>query len=75
MKQNRDKKGRGRKLVDKTSAKWNVEERTRNLGLSGTNREIKYTAGISNWLLLGLGHHNLLTEIEKLAQEDGIVMF
>lgn len=61
--------------MDKTSAKWNVEERTRNLGLSGTYTEIKYTAGISNWLLHGLGHHYLLTEIEKLAQENGIDMF
>lgn len=56
--------------MDKTSAKWDVEERTRNLGLSGTYTKIKYTAGISNWLLHGLGHHNLLTEIEKLAQEN-----
>lgn len=75
MKQNKDQKGSGRKLVDKTSTKWDVEEATRNLGLSGTCTEIKYTAGISNWLSHGLGHHNLLTEIEKLAQENGIGMF
>lgn len=61
--------------MDKTSTSWDVEERTRNLGLSGTYPEIKCTAGISNWLSQGLGHHNFLTEIEKLAQENRIDMF
>lgn len=70
----RDQKGRRRKL-GKTSTKWDAEERTRSLGLPGMYPEIKYTAGISNWLSQGLGPHNFLTEIEKLAQENGIGMF
>lgn len=75
MKQNGDQKGGGRKLVDKNPTKWHVGERTRKLELSGQCTETKYTSGISNWLSHGLGYHDLLIEIEKLVQENGMYFF
>lgn len=75
MKQNGDQKGGGRKLTDKNPTKWYVGDRTRNLGLSGMYPETKYTSSISNWLSHGHGYHNLLIEIEKLVQGNGIYIF